>query len=468
MPDSFMSLFPQVLNTLETSKIPLQSGAYLSETARQSCLMGFEHFRNTCRLGCRLMKGVMPLALPQLNGSGNQLVDMCYAGADNFLSLTQKNVLNSLSHFQKKRQAELEVIKLFTEELPDQGWSVGYGEANIILNLPSIRLIDISLNTKHKIRNYGVIFAPRAGHHSNIAERVALYMRDQGITRMAIAEQKCADDIPLYVNGKRHYENFDGQVSQYKSVLKCLNDLTGYPPHLVGICQPGPLLMATLILNPQLAKTFGSAGSPMDTEGEKGYLTDFARMAGEEYIDTIINFFGHTVPEGYEGAGRECYDGRLQVLAFYVMGIEQHIKNLGTLMSDLQEGNEARAERQKTFYQWYNFAHHSPAGFIRDTFKKLFIRNELIRGELMIGDKKIDIKDYPADVPIWALGGSRDEIAPPLQATGHLKLINSVSQEDKLSLISNGGHMGLFRSSKILKDYYSKIVDFILSNSDFE
>ncbi|WDN90672.1 poly(3-hydroxybutyrate) depolymerase [Desulfosarcina sp. BuS5] len=468
MPDSFMTLFPQALNTLEAIKIPLQTSANLSGAAIQSCFMGFENLRDTYRLAYGLMKNVMPFALPQLNGSGNKVVDMCSAGADNFLSLTQKNMLDSLRGFQQKRRAELEFIKLFTDTPPDQDWKVEYGDTDIILDLPSIRLIDISLNTKHKIRNYGVIFAPRAGHHSNIAERVALYMRDHGITRMAIAEQKCADDIPLHVNGKRHYENFDGQVEQYKSILEHLKGLTGSPPHLVGICQPGPLLMATLILNPNLAKTFGSAGSPMDTEGEKGFLSDFARLAGKNYIDMMIRFLGHTVAEGKKGAGRECYDGRLQVLAFYAMGIDQHIKNLDTFMSDLQEGNETRAERQKSFYQWYNYAHHSPAGFIRDTFNKIFIRNELIRGELVIGEKKIGIKDYPANVPIWALGGSRDEVAPPLQATGHLKYINSLPKDDKLDLISDGGHMGLFRSRKILKEYYTRIVDFILNNSDVE
>jgi poly(3-hydroxybutyrate) depolymerase len=468
MPASFMTLFPQVLNALEAGKIPLQTSANLSEAAIQSCHMGFENLRDTYRLTYGLMKNFMPFVLPHLNKPGNKLVDMCSAGTDNFLSLTQQSMLYALRSFQKKRKANLEFIKLFTEAPPEQSWNVEYDDTNIILDLPSIRLIDISLDTRHKIRNYGVVFAPRAGHHSNIAERVALYMRDQGITRMAIAEQKCGDEIPLYVNGKRHYENFDGQVKQYKSILEHLKGLTGSPPHLVGICQPGPLLMATLLLNPKLAKTFGSAGSPMDTEGEKGFLSDFARMAGETYIDTMIRFFGHTVAEGKKGAGRECYDGRLQVLAFYAMGMDQHIKNLDTFMADLQEGNKTRVERQKAFYQWYNYAHHSPVGFIRDTFNKIFIRNELIRGELVIGEKKVGIKDYPADVPIWALGGSRDDVTPPLQAIGHLHHIDSLHKDDKLSLISDGGHMGLFRSRKILKEYYTKIVDFILNNSDFE
>jgi poly(3-hydroxyalkanoate) synthetase len=110
--------------------------------------------------------------------------------------------------------------------------------------------------------------------------------------------------------------------------------------------------------------------------------------------------------------------------------------------------------------------HHFPAGFIQDTYKKIFVKNELIRGKLSVGNKIIGIKDYPGHVPIWAIGGSQDTIAPPLQATGHMELIDAVPKGDKLNLICNGGHMGLFRSEKILKTYYSKIARFILDRSD--
>jgi poly-beta-hydroxyalkanoate depolymerase len=98
---------------------------------------------------------------------------------------------------------------------------------------------------RHALKNYTVVFAPRAGHHSNIAERVALFLRDHGLSRMAVVEQKCAEDIPLYVDGKRHHEDFAGQVDQYRLILGHLKRLTGRPPHLVAICQPGPLPMTT-------------------------------------------------------------------------------------------------------------------------------------------------------------------------------------------------------------------------------
>jgi poly-beta-hydroxyalkanoate depolymerase len=135
-------------------------------------------------------------------------------------------------------------------------------------------------------------------------------------------------------------------------------------------------------------------------------------------------------------------------------------------LSDLKHGNAEDAERQKVFYQWYNYVHHFPVSFIRDTYRKIFIGNELIRRTLIIGGRRIGIQDYPASVPVWALGGTEDQITPPLQATGHMDLIESLAPEDKLTLICEGGHMGLFRSKRVLKDYYSQIVTFLLEKSD--
>jgi poly-beta-hydroxyalkanoate depolymerase len=204
----------------------------------------------------------------------------------------------------------------------------------------------------------------------------------------------------------------------------------------------------------------------MHTEAESGILTDFARTVGEAYIDRLLALFGLRIEDNRPGAGRTAYDGRLQVLGFYLMGFDLHYRNLKNLLIDLKTGNHRGAERQKAFYQWYNSVQHFPAGFIRDTFKKIFIHNDLVRGTLEIGNRRIGIADFPGTVPIWALGGTQDSIAPPLQATGHMEMITSVPPEHKLTLLCDGGHMGLFRSRKILENYYAKIAAFLLSHSD--
>ena len=217
--------------------------------------------------------------------------------------------------------------------------------------------------------------------------------------------------------------------------------------------------MSTLILYPHLGKTFGSSGSPMHTEAEKGFLTDFARLMGEDLIDRLIALFGGTVSPDHIGAGREYYDGRFQVLGFYFLGLEQHQKNLNKLLAYLKDGNETAAESQKSFYRWYNYVHHSPSEFMRDTYKKIFFNNELIRGTLQIEGKKISIRGlsgvrthlgpgrgrrmilYPLSrrrvTWVWSI------LRPLLQAIGHMDLIDSVPDEGQTDV---GLRRGLYGS----------------------
>ena len=461
-----MTAITPILSGMEMIKVPIKASATFVELTDQLLSYELNMMKNVNTAGWNTTRHFLPWAGPFTQKTFSELLGICQEGTDSLFALAKESITTHFDRFHQERKGEIEFISLFTDEPPSQDWSTRDECRKVMLDLPSLKLIDISAAAPHHINNYTVVFAPRAGHHSNIAEQVAIYMRDNGMTRMAVVEQKCAEDIPLYVDGKRHHEDFENQIDQYKQVLEHVRDATGYPAHMVAICQPGPLLMMTLILHPELGKTFGSAGSPMHTEAEHGYLTDFARLMGEDYIDKLISLFCHTVSDEHVGVGRKCFDGRLQVLGFYLLGLDQHIANFNNLLSDLKQGNQEGAERQKVFYQWYNYVHHFPVSFIRDTYRKIFIRNELIRGNLVIGERRIGIRDYPASVPIWSLGGTEDQITPPAQATGHMDLIESVSPEDKLTLICEGGHMGLFRSRRILKDYYSKIVAFLLEKSD--
>ena len=466
MPDNLMNRFPSALNNLEAMKMPIRMGADILDHGIRSLSLGFDLNSSYQELGLKLSRRWNSLLDQNLPQFCNPFAPVQYLALQNFSAVFNNLLLTHLKQLHQEKKGELDFINLFTEPLPDQGWSTVYADSRILLDLPSLRVVDISPDVRHAINNYTVVFAPRAGHHSNIAERVALYLRDQGLTRMVLVEQKCADEIPLYIDHQRHEENFESQVDQYTKVLVELRNRTGYPAHLVAICQPGPLLLTTLILNPHLGKTFGTAGSPMHTEAEDGFLTDFSRMMGEQFIDDLMVFCGHSVGTSHSGRGRQCFDGALQVMGFYYLGMDQHMRNFKQLLADLKKGNNEAAERQMAFYRWYHTAHHFPAGFIKDTYKKIFVNNDIIHGRLVIGNKRIDINDYPGQVPIWALGGSKDNIAPPLQATGHMDLIHSVPSEDKLNLICNGGHMGLFRSGKILESHYSRIAQFIADRSD--
>jgi len=467
MPDSVMTLFPHVRSSFEAMEMSLQAALTFHQVQMQTVAASVEKFKSMQDLTLSLARQNLHHLPSAYLQNGDKLLMLYQEVVASLLDLFKENLFTQLNRFDQKRAGELDFLKLFTDQGTRQDWTAEYDSSKILLDLPGLRLIDISADGRHRIQNYGVVFAPRAGHHSNIAERVALFLRDNGLTRMAVVEQKCAEDIPLFVDGCRHREDFEGQVDQYRQVLELLKLRTGHPAHLIAICQPGPLLLSTLILHPDLGATFGSAGSPMHTEAESGILTDFARKAGESYIDQMITFFGHTIGEDHPGAGRLTYDGRLQVLGFYLMAWDQHFKNFKKLLTDLKNGENNAARHQKVFYQWYNSAHHFPVGFIRDTYKKIFIQNALIRGRLKIGSKTVAVTNYPVRIPIWAMGGTADQIAPPLQAVGHLELIPEMPAQNRLRLLCDAGHMGLFRSQRVLEKYYRQVADFLMTHSDY-
>jgi hypothetical protein len=47
-----------------------------------------------------------------------------------------------------------------------------------------------------------------------------------------------------------------------------------------------------------------------------------------------------------------------------------------------------------------------------------------------------------------------------------MELIEGVAPKDRLVLCCDAGHMGLFRSGRVLDTYYSRITRFLLERSD--
>ena len=466
MPVSMLDGAVPVTSAFKALQIPITAAAEAANAAGQTLSLGMELARSVSVAGFSAARYWTEALSAGGAAPTGKLIEMGGDAVERWMEATQHRLARSFEAFSRQRAGEVEFFKLFSESPPCQTLASAGSPGRLMFETPGLRLWDVSARGRHAIDNYTVVFAPRAGHHSNIAERAALFMRDCGLSRMAIVEQKCAEQIPLYVNGKRHRENFEGQVEQYRQVLWYLKNRAGRSSHLVAVCQPGPLLMATLILHPELGRSFGSAGAPMDTEAQPGFLTDFSRAVGPCFIDLMLGLFGREVTAGQAGQGRRIYDGRLQVLGFYMLGWDRHLVNFKRLLADLRTGKTESAQRQIAFYQWYNSVHHFPAGFIRDTFKKIFVKNELIRGRLSLQGRTIGIGDYPAGVPVWALGGEKDEIAPPLQAVGHMERIDSVPPADKLTLRCSGGHMALFRSERVLKKYYTRIAQFLLDRSD--
>jgi len=51
-------------------------------------------------------------------------------------------------------------------------------------------------------------------------------------------------------------------------------------------------------------------------------------LSNKGFIDQLIALFGRIIEQDRPGAGRLSYDGRLQVIGFYLLAWDQHLKNL--------------------------------------------------------------------------------------------------------------------------------------------
>ncbi|MBW2515007.1 MAG: hypothetical protein JRE21_10625, partial [Deltaproteobacteria bacterium] len=226
MPESVMSRLPMTMNNLEAMKLSVEASEEILDSGMRWLSMGCDMIDSLQVMCMSSMSRVLTGFGCNTSQPVCRFVDIQQQSMKNCFDILKDLFISNLKQLYRERSAELAFIKMFTDQTPAQDWTVAYDDSNVTLDLPSMRVIDISSPVVHRIDNFTVVFAPRAGHHSNIAERVALYLRERGLTRMAVVEQKCAEDIPLYIDGRRHTEDFTSQVGQYTQVLEHLMQST--------------------------------------------------------------------------------------------------------------------------------------------------------------------------------------------------------------------------------------------------
>ncbi len=91
----------------------------------------------------------------------------------------------------------------------------------------------------------------------------------------------------------------------------------------------------------------------------------------------------------------------------------------------------------------------------RQFMKDLYQQNKLIKGELIVNGKKVNLKNIKAAVlNIYA---SEDHLVPPAAS---IPLNESLTSENE-AVCFKGGHIGVFVGSKSQKELAPKVVDFL-------
>ncbi len=209
--------------------------------------------------------------------------------------------------------------------------------------------------------------------------------------------------------------------------------------NLLGVCQGGTFGLCYSALNPQKVRNLVLMVTPVDFHTPENLLTAWLRHVD---VDNLVDTLGN-IP------------GALLNWAFISMKplrltSQKYLDMLDSL------GDE---EKARTFLRMEKWIHDSPdqAGeCFRQFVKDLYQQNKLIKGELQIGDRTIDLQRIT--MPVLNLYASHDHIVPP---SASLALEDLIATSDYTAWKFEGGHIGIYVSARAQQQVPQKIAEWL-------
>ncbi len=251
-----------------------------------------------------------------------------------------------------------------------------------------------------------------------------LYITDWGYPTRADRYLSLDDYVDIYLN----------------DFVDFIRDTTGNEKiNLMGICQGGTFSVIYSALYPQKVKNLVTLATPIDFSVKDGLLYIWAKDID---IDRVVDNYG-VVP----GSAMNTIFLRLKPITL----------SFGSMMYLLNSLEDK--ERLLNFLRIDRWAFDSPsqAGeYLRKFVNELYKENRLIKGELTIGNKRVDLKKIT--MPLLNIYASLDHLVPP----GSARPLNDVvGSKDKEFYEYKGGHIGLFVSSRSQKDIAPAISEWL-------
>ncbi|MEQ9125376.1 MAG: polyhydroxyalkanoate depolymerase, partial [Alphaproteobacteria bacterium] len=235
--------------------------------------------------------------------------------------------------------------------------------------------------------------------------------------------------------------------------------------HMLAVCQPCVQgLAAVAVMNaenhPATPRSMTLMAGPIDIRESP---TTVNELAAKQSLDWFEGSVIATVPGRYKGAGREVYPGFVQLYAFMNMNMDRHRKAHEKMYRFLSEGNDAEADKIKTFYDEYFAVLDLTAEFYLETIDRIFQRAELANGEFTYRGDKVD-PGLIRRTALLTVEGGRDDICGMGQTAAAHDLCTSLRPHLKRHhLQANVGHYGVFNGKRWEREIYPVVSNFILA-----
>lgn len=214
--------------------------------------------------------------------------------------------------------------------------------------------------------------------------------------------------------------------------------------NLLGVCQGGTFSTIYTALHQEKIKNLVTMVVPIDFSSDDGMLFRWSRYMN---IDSLIDAYDGVVPG-------DVMNVAYLILKPLTLTLDKYID-----MTDKMADPEYLAN----FIRMEKWVFDSPAqvgGTLSQFIKDLYQDNKLMKGELVVGEDTVNLKDIK--VPVLCACAEYDHLVP---LSASKPLMKAIGSKDKEFISFKTGHIGMYVSSKSQKDIAPQIVDWLKKRS---
>ncbi len=211
----------------------------------------------------------------------------------------------------------------------------------------------------------------------------------------------------------------------------------------MGVCQGGTFASIYAALYPEKVRNLITMVTPIDFDTDDGLLNIWSRYID---VDLMVDSLGN-IP------GDFLNFGFLMLKPFQLM-IDKYIGLVDIAEDPASVLNFLRMEK------WINDSPDQSGETFRKFVNELYKENRLIKGQLRIGGRKVDLKRI--DMPLLNIYAEQDHLVPPSSSEPLGELVSSTDVTARSFPV---GHIGMYVSSKAQRDLAPTIAAWLIKRS---
>lgn len=209
--------------------------------------------------------------------------------------------------------------------------------------------------------------------------------------------------------------------------------------NVLGICQGGAFSLCYSSMHPQKVRNLVTTVTPVDFHTPNDMLSHWVRNVD---IDLLVDTMGN-IPG-------ELLNWTFLALKPYRLSGQKYLDMIDTLDDPVAAKNFMRMEK------WIFDSPDQAGEAYRQFLKDFYQGNKLIKGEVMIGERRVDLGNVT--MPVLNIYAADDHLVPPASSKALEKYVGT---KDYTALEFPGGHIGIYVSGKAQKMIPPAVCDWL-------